>query len=246
MRAIASIVLAIVLVNGAHAQSHANTVPFVGCRADGQQGYVPPPKGQAKVVPAADIPLQGIAYYKGDDASGVFAPAGWRCRAWYGSSGGSLLVTAGPIDTTHFMPPKVLGPAVEMIGLSAGTSGRYSVARFASRLFPGVLASLIAATKDLGIVPDSEFDPRHYARDSVRSLGRLGAEFTTPRGVNGLGTEGDLGPSQHPIHGVAVIAPDSAEPDMTILRVRLGASMRVLEATVLRLNGECMQKADGC
>jgi hypothetical protein len=33
---------------------------------------------------------------------------------------------------------------------------------------------------------------------------------------------------------------------MTVLRVRLGANMQALEAELLRLNGECMQRDDGC
>ncbi len=246
VRAIIGIAVAIVLVKGAHAQSHVDTVPFVGCPADGQQGYIAPPRGQPKVVGAHYIPLQGIAYYKGDDAPGVFAPTGWHCRAWYGSSGASLLVTAAPIDTTHFMPPEVLGPAVEMSVSSAGTSGRFTVARYASRLFPGVLASFIQAVKDEHIAPDSEFDPRQYARDSVRSVGTLAAEFTTPQGMRGLGTAGLLGPSRDPIHGVAVFAPNSTEPDMSLLLVRLGASLRKVEAAVLQLNTACIQETDGC
>src|SRR6266567_2785946 len=120
MRAITGIAVAIVLVRSACAQSHLDTVPFVGCPADGQQGYIAPPNAQPKVVRLHDVALQGIAYYKGDDAPGVFAPSGWHCRAWYGSSGTHLLVTAAPIDTAHFMPPKVLGPAVEMSVSSAG------------------------------------------------------------------------------------------------------------------------------
>ena len=246
MRAITGIAVAIVLVRSACAQSHLDTVPFVGCPADGQQGYIAPPNAQPKVVRLHDVALQGIAYYKGDDAPGVFAPSGWHCRAWYGSSGTHLLVTAAPIDTTHFMPPKVLGPAVEMSVSSAGTSGRFAVAHYASRLFPRVLASFIQTVKDEHIASDSEFDPRPYARDSVRSLGPLAAEFTTSAGVSGLGTGGLLGPSSDPIHGVAVIAPDSTEPDMAILRVRLGGQARQVGAAVLRLNTACMQETAGC
>src|SRR6266576_2476329 len=218
MRAITGIAVAIVLVRSACAQSHLDTVPFVGCPADGQQGYIAPPNAQPKVVRLHDVALQGIAYYKGDDAPGVFAPSGWHCRAWYGSSGTHLLVTAAPIDTTHF----------------------------ASRLFPRVLASFIQTVKDEHIASDSEFDPRPYARDSVRSLGPLAAEFTTSAGVSGLGTGGLLGPSSDPIHGVAVIAPDSTEPDMAILRVRLGGQARQVGAAVLRLNTACMQETAGC
>jgi len=222
------------------------TVPFVGCPADGQSGPIAPPKGQPKVVSLGDLPAGGIAYYKGERAPGVFAPAGWHCRVWYGSSGSSVLVTPTPIDTTRFLPPKVSGPAVEMDLSFAGTSGRFSVASYAARLFPRVLARFIEGVKNEHLEPDSEFGPRRYARDSVRSVDSLVAEFTTPSGVSGLGTAGLLGPSGDPIHGVAVIAPDPTEPDMSILRVRLGGNLRQVEAAVLRLNRECMQRTDGC
>ena len=227
-------------------QAQQGTVPFVGCSADGQSGPIQPPKGQPKVVSLGQHPAGAIAYYKGEQAPGVFAPAGWHCRVWYGSSGSSILVTPTPIGTTHLVPPKVVAPAVEMGLRLAGTSGRFSVASYASRLFPKILARFIEGVKNQHLVPDSEFAPRRYARDSVSSVDSLVTEFTTPANVSGLGTEGLLGPSRDPIRGVAVIAPDPTEPDMSILRVRLGGNMRQVEGAVLRLNRECMQKTDGC
>ncbi len=227
-------------------QAQQGAVPFVGCPADGQTGPIQPPKGQPKVVSLGGLPAGAIAYYKGEQAPGVFAPAGWHCRVWYGSSGSSILVTPTPIDTTHFLPPKVVGAAVEL-GLSfAGTSGRFSVASYASRLFPRVLARFIEGVKNEHVVPDSACGPRRYKGDSVTSVGHLVAEFTTPPGVTGLGTANLFAPSRDPIYGIAVIAPDSTEPDMSILRVRLGGNMRQVEAAVLRLNRECMRETDGC
>jgi len=227
-------------------QAQQGSVPFVGCPADGQTGPIEPPRGEPRVVSLGELPAGAIAYYKGEQAPGVFAPAGWHCRVWYGSSGSSVLVTPTPIDTTHFLPPKLVGSAVELGLRSAGTSGRFSVASYASRLFPRVLARFIEGVKNEHLEPDSEFGPQRYARDSVSSVDSLVAEFTTPPGVSGLGTTGLLGPSRDPIHGVAVIASDPTEPDMSILRVRLGGNMRQVEAAVLRLNRECMQKTDGC
>ena len=229
---------------GAHAQQ--DTVPFVGCPADGQQGYLEPPHGQPKLVGLRDIPLQAVAYYKGEYSSGVYAPRGWHCRIWYGSSGSTLLVTPTPTDTTHFTPPRVLGPAVEMSVSYGGTSGRFSVAHYGARLFPRVLARFIERVRSEELEPDSVFSPRRYARDSVRFIDTLLAEFTTPAGVDGLGTAWLLAPSRDRIVGIAVITPDTAEPDMSILRVRLGASKRQVEAAILRMNRDCMQRTDGC
>src|SRR5437667_12051284 len=146
------------------------TVPFVGCPADGRSGPSSAPKGQPKVVSLGALPAGGIAHYKGERAPGVFAPAGWHCRVWYGSSGSSVLVTPTPIDTTHFLPPKLVGPAVELGLRSAGTSGRFSVASYAARLFPRVLARFIEGVNNGHLEPDREFGHRRYARDSLRSV----------------------------------------------------------------------------
>jgi len=224
-----------------HAQQA--TVPFVGCPSDGQTGFIAPPTGQPKPARLGQLPAGAIAYYKADQAPGVFAPIGWHCRLWYGSSGSTLIVTPTPIDTTHF--PKVVGPAVEMSVSYGGTSGRFAVARYASRLFPGLLAGFIQRVKDEHLEPDSEFSPGRYGLDSLTGVGRLMAAFTTPPSVIGLGTAGALRPSGDPVHGVAAITADSTEPDMVIVRVRLGANSQV-EAAVLRLNRQCMQDPEGC
>ena len=225
-----------------HAQQA--TVPFVGCPSNGQAGFIAPPTGQPKSARLGQLPAGAIADYKGDQAPGVFAPAGWHCRVWYGSSGSTLIVTPAPIDTTHF--PKVVGPAVEMSVSAGGTSGRFAVARYASRLFPGLLSRFIQRVKDEHLEPDSEFSPGRHGRDSLTRVGRLMATFTTPPGVAGLGTAGALGPSGDPVQGVAAITADSTEPDMVIVRVRLGTNMRRAEAAVLRLNRQCIQDPDGC
>ncbi|MDH3455466.1 MAG: hypothetical protein OER90_01375 [Gemmatimonadota bacterium] len=133
-----------------------------------------------------------------------------------------------------------------MTVLFAGSSGRFGVASYAARLFPTVLASFIERIRNQHVVADSLFEPRRYVRDSVSSVDSVMTEFTTPSNATGLGTAGLLGPSNIPIQGVAVIAPDPREPDMSILRIRLDGSARRLEPAILRLNTDCMRKTDGC
>jgi len=232
------------LVQCACAQGNGRTVPFVGCPADGQQGHIAPPRGQPHAVDSSSESLEGIAYYKGDYAPGVFAPVGWRCHVWYGSSGSTVLVALAPIDTTKFSP--VSGPAVELSADFGGTSGRFGAAKYGARLFPKRLAGFIARVKSEGLVSDSEFNPRQFARDSVTPLSSLVAEFTTPPGLTGLGTAWSLGPTQDPIHGVAFIAGDSTEPDLVMFRARLGATNQHLEAVLLELNRRCMQAGEPC
>src|SRR5437870_7006965 len=65
-----------------HAQQR--TIRFVGCPADGQMGPIAPPRGQPQVMSLSQVPAGAVAYYKGEQAPGVFAPAGWHCRVWYG------------------------------------------------------------------------------------------------------------------------------------------------------------------
>src|SRR5258708_10268086 len=114
------------------------TIPFVGCSADGQLGPMEPPRGQPLVVSLSQGPSGAIAYYKGEQSPGVFAPARWHCRVWYGSSGSTILVTPLPVATTHFFPPKATGPAVEMALRFGGTSGRFAVPTSGSPLLPPV------------------------------------------------------------------------------------------------------------
>ena len=235
-----------VLARCACAQAKSRAVPFVGCAADGQQGYVARPRGEQKVVDSSIPSLEGIAYYKSDEAPGLFAPAGWHCFVWYGSSGSTILVSSAPIDTAPTSYAHVMGPAVELRAEFGGTSGRFGVARYGARLFPTVLAGFIARVKSEFIMPDSELDPRQCAHDSIVSLSRTEVEFTTPPRSRGLGTAESLGPSPDPIKGIAVLTGDSAEPDLIMLRVRMGATKQQLEAAVLQLNRRCIEAGETC
>jgi hypothetical protein len=156
------------------------------------------------------------------------------------------VVTPDSINLVQYPQPSVRGQAIELELRTAGTSGRFRVAVYASRLFPTAVPEFIQRVKAEGLVPDSALTGERYAQDSVTSLGRLVAEFITPAGARGLGTEGYLDPSSNAIHGVAVIEADSEEPDISIIRVRLGSSMHQVEAAVLQLNRECMQRGGGC
>jgi hypothetical protein len=231
----------------AEPQAKREAIPFVGCPADGQAGYVAPPQEAPKVVGLGDVPAGRIAYYKGEQSPGVFAPRGWHCRVTYGSSGATLLITPAPIDSTRFPPQKVLSNAVEVGSLDGETSGRFGVAHYASRLFPKVAAKFIERVKSESLVPASDFELGPYASDSVTYLDSLTAEFTTPASKTGLGTEGRLDPSRDAVRGIAVLYnSDPREPDISILRVRLGANMHQVTDAILRLNRECMQKIGGC
>jgi len=108
-----------------------------------------------------------------------------------------------------------------------------------------VAAKFIERVESESLVPAEEFALGPYANDSVRYADSLTVEFTTPANKTGLGTERSFAPSQDAVRGIAVLA-TSGDWGMSILRVRLGPSMRRVEAAILKLNKECMQRIDRC
>lgn len=78
----------------------AVSVPFVGCKSDGQIGPLDVPKGTNPSVLISLRAAQNLAYYSAfGEGVGVLAPRGWYCFGAYGSSGSALLVSPRPIDT---------------------------------------------------------------------------------------------------------------------------------------------------
>jgi hypothetical protein len=149
-----------------------------------------------------------------------------------------LLVTPEPLEVTS-RPPKSRGDAVERSIYLGGTSGRFAVARYISHLFPGVATEFVQSVEREGpIVADNE------RGDSVTRVGGGLAEFSTPAGATGLGTE-YLEPSGDTIRGAVFLdQTQPAEPNISIVRIRVGASMSQRESELLRVNEQCIQS--GC
>src|SRR5260370_37156467 len=78
-------------------QTRRDTVPFIGCPADGQQGAIDPPPGPPKGISIGTVPSPGLAYYKGGDSAGVYAPPRCGCKVGYGVSGSVRCVTPEPM-----------------------------------------------------------------------------------------------------------------------------------------------------
>jgi hypothetical protein len=200
-------------------------------------------------VSVTEVAAGEIAYYKGVAAPGAFGPGGWHCHVWYGSGGGSLLITPEVLDSAprSAWPPKTSGQAVELSFDSGENSGRYDVAKYALLFFPEAAAKFIQNVNELGIVSISRRSLRPFARDSVKRISTTMAEFVTPSDTTGFGTERFLGPSSDPISGIAFLDQSFPEiPNFVSLRVRLNAASSPLKSTVLRLNRECMQDGGGC
>jgi len=67
------------------------TVPFVGCRSDGQVGPVEAAKGTSPSLSITPKETQQLAYYSLETGLGVLAPRGWYCFGTYGSGASACL-----------------------------------------------------------------------------------------------------------------------------------------------------------
>ena len=212
-------------------------IPFVGCASDGTAGHVAPPEGAPKTVALRDLPWGTLAWYRGDAGPGVFAPRGWKCRQWDGSFGSTLVVTPEPIISRRYPPPKIRGPAVELEFAAARASSRFTVAAYAARLFPQRATGFVERVRREGLLPASTFRPGAYGGDALTYPDASVAEFTTPANQPGLGTGNYLDPTADPVRGVAILDDSNPDaPDITIVRVRLGAGMRAVEDAIVRLS----------
>jgi hypothetical protein len=237
--------LAITLPCFAETKGQPVTVPFVGCAADGMSGLIDAPEGTVKVVTLRGVPTDKIAFYKGAYSYGVFAPRNWNCLVLYGSSGSVVFVSPAGLAPSEISGGKFQYPAVSIEVQDGGTSGRFAVATYASRLFPQLAAPFVDAVKSEGIVPASEFERGPYVHDSVKYPARGVATFITPANSLGVGTEALLGPTRDPIRGVAVLH-TSGDWELRILRVRLETSLHDVEDIIIRLNQACVQSPEGC
>jgi hypothetical protein len=209
----------------------AVSVPFVGCKSDGQVGPKEAPKGIVQTVPISATAARGLAYYKSADGPGVLAPRGWYCFGTYGSSGSTLYVSPKPIDITNLFSRgwrgfDFEGPAVEMAQSYGGTSGRVVVAEMIARVFPAYQSSNVVESFDL---PTFTHGP--YPKDVLRYKSKA-VEYKTPAQTEGLGTHSGLLKNSSPIEGVAILTGDKP-PDVLHLSVRLPPELSGLTPVIV-------------
>lgn len=198
------------------------SLPAVGCPRDGQVGEMPPEAlpETVNVRVSAEVASR-LAFYSATGAeAGVVAPRGWHCFETYGSAGSGLYVVpfkskAPILDRRDRIGG---GPAV-VLGLRFGsTSGRYSVARIAARMFPHA-HPFIEQVRDFerslweGMAPPKGgyqmklvFSP--WRSDSFSRLSDEVLTYVTPRGKKGLGTEWLEPSAELPVSGVLFIDED--------------------------------------
>jgi hypothetical protein len=221
-------------------------VPFVGCPGTGQVGPAAPPSGDP--VPPVDVaPAIGaqLAYYKGANGPGVFAPAGWHCRQWYGSNGSIIAVTPAALPDS-FPPKRIAGPGVEVMFRFGDTSGRFEVAEISARFFPDTMRDFVRQVRAEQMVPDSEFNLKPYSNDAVKRIDDRMVEFATPPRRAGFGTEGLLQQSDEPITGIVALNPPTEDTGLSVLWVRLRAGQESLSATITGLEAKCLRRPQGC
>jgi len=209
----------------------AQSVPFVGCASDGQQGPVAAPKGQAKALDIDPTAAKGLAWYQARYSAGALAPRGWKCFSFYGSSGVTLTIApSGKLDDTS---QPIAGPAVVLADDSGGTSGRFEVAKVAARVFAGPEKAFVASVIAEGIEPKANFPAGPYPADKLTYKTPTLVAFATPAGKDGLGAAAGLGASPLPVVGLAKLVGPADGPDLYLLAVRLPAAQADLAAAIV-------------
>ena len=203
----------------------------------------PVPKGAPKVLPSATtVPPARIAYYRANNGPGVFAPRGWHCQAWGGSSGSFIIVT--PTAPAAIIPREaVKASGVIAIWSSGGTSGRFRVAEVSALLFPEVMADFIARVKAEGL-PSPDFSKiKPFPQDQYTYLTPKMVEFTTPARQEGIGT-GILVPSEDPVRGVVSLSPQGGrDADLLQFQIRLPPADDTLVQALVDLELQCLNSS---
>jgi hypothetical protein len=209
------------------------SVPFVGCRSDGQTGPLKAPSGKNPVLPIGRALAQRLAYYSSAEGFGVLAPRGWNCFGTYGSGGQHVYVSPEPIDVKMLFSDKwdgFLGAAVQLDYRYGGTSGRFAVAEIIARVFPEYKAFAIGVMKEL--TPPDRFSFGPYPNDALTYKGKTVLEYSTPPHADGLGTRSSLKKNDSPVEGAVMLV--ERTPDLMQLSVRLPRDMAELSATIIR------------
>jgi hypothetical protein len=211
-----------------------SSIPFVGCKADGQIGPQPAPHKPPLHLPLAPTAVNRLAYYEGPEGNGVLGPRDWYCFETYGSNGSSLFVSPTPLNPKQFFGSNwkgFTGPVIQISSMIGDTSGRFAVAEVIARVFPAhrdFVDDIIA--EELRPATDFPFGP--YPDDHLTYKSKELVEYVTPPNHKGLGTSSWLLPNQQPVLGVAMLTGE--ELSLTQLSLRLPASMNDLASIIIR------------
>jgi len=198
------------------------TVPFIGCRSEGQAKALDAPKGTVTSVPITGEAAQVLAYYRSALDFGVRAPRGWYCLGISGSGGNLLFVSPQPIDTRRIFAPEYRGfegPAIEVSVRHSDQNGdRFDKAQIIARVFPAYKAYVTRLMEGFDF-PASLYPFTPYPLDKLTYRSKEVVEYITPAQTEGLGTHSSLKKNSSPIDGVAILS--GTPPDLILLAVRL-------------------------
>ena len=210
------------------------TVPFVGCKSDGQVGPLKAPSGKSKALSISTEMAQRLAYYKAEEGLGILAPRGWYCFATYGSNGSNLYVSPQPISSSGLFSDSwkgFTGPVIQLSVSVGDTSGRFEVAKTIARVFPAhkdFVQQVIAE----GIEPASSFQLEPFPADKLNYRSKEIVEYETPANAKGIGTASILLTNSSPIRGVAILSGET--PDLLFLAIRFSPNQSDLSATIIQ------------
>jgi len=208
------------------------SVPFVGCKSDGQAGPVDPPDGTSVSVNISSKAAQKLAYYSVSAArgTGVLGPRGWYCFGTYGSGGDALYISPEPISRRVIFATDwkgFAGSAIELSNRFGDTSGRFDVAEIIARVFPAYKAF---ATSVMELF-DLQFQSGPYPNDVLTYKSKTVVEYKTPDLSDGLGTHSWLRKNDNPINGVAILKGET--PNLLLLSIRLPAELNGLTSVII-------------
>ena len=214
------------------------TVPFVGCKSDGQVGPEEAPTGKSRTVTLSAGAAQQLAYYKDKFGFGVLGPRGWHCFGAYGSDGDFLYISPLPIDRADLFSMDwggFTGPVIQMTDELGGTSGRFGVASIIARVFPAYksfVQQVMNEDIEAGISPPNSYPSGPYPTDKLTYRGKNIVEYVTPGNADGLGTHSRLQKNAEPISGVAILVGEA--PDLLQLSMRLPKEQRSLGPVIIQ------------
>lgn len=216
----------------------AVTVPFVGCKSDGQVGPEEAPVGNNKIVSISADSAQQLAYYRDKFGFGVLGPRGWHCFGAYGSDGDFLYVSPQPVSRADLFSMDwkgFTGPAIQMTNEYGGTSGRFGVAAIIARVFPSYkefVHQVMNEDIEAGINPPDTYVFGPYPTDKLMYRGKNVVEYITPPNTEGLGTHSRLMKNSAPIRGAAILVGQT--PDLLQLSMRLPKGQRDLAHVIIQ------------
>jgi len=224
------ILLVAVVSLTAQNRATANSVPFVGCKSDGQVGPIEAPTGDAVSVSVSPKEARGLAFYKAARGPGALAPRGWHCFGTYGSGGATLWISERPFLTEGNFASEHAAPNGPMIMLAmryGDTSGRYAVAEVISRVFPARESFAIDVMQEFDLPP---FPTGAWPDDILKHKSATVVEYQTPANKDGLGTYWGLRKSSDPVEGVAIL--HGPTPNLLLLAIRLPPDQSRLASTI--------------